>query len=127
MTRTVSEWIGATPDTAIPARVKVRVFDRQSGECAKCARPFRGKDAAPEYDHITALVNGGENRETNLQALCSWCHKDKTGHDVAEKATVYRKKAKAIGAKKPRNPLPGSRGSALKRKVSGEVVRREAD
>lgn len=118
--RAVPEWIGETPDTRIPARVRVRIFDRQAGKCAECRRPFVGKDARPEYDHKVALINGGENRESNLQALCAWCHKPKTTQDVAEKAVVARKKAKAIGAKTPtRNPLPGSKESQWKRTFQG--------
>jgi hypothetical protein len=34
-----------------------------------------GKDR-PEFDHHDALINGGENRETNLRALCGNCHGD---------------------------------------------------
>jgi 5-methylcytosine-specific restriction protein A len=33
MTREVPEWIGATDDAAIPARVRVRVFERYEGRC----------------------------------------------------------------------------------------------
>lgn len=33
MTRDVEEWIGKTPDSAIPKRVRLRVFERLGGQC----------------------------------------------------------------------------------------------
>jgi hypothetical protein len=45
--------------------------------------------------------------------------------DVAEKAVVYKKTAKALGVKLKRSkPFPGSRASKWKRKLDGTVVRR---
>ena len=80
-----------------------------------------------EVDHIVAIINGGENRETNLQALCSSCHAAKTAGDVAEKASVSRVKAKHVGVKKK----PSGRGFQTNRdgkwkaKIGGGVERRE--
>ncbi len=99
--RTVDIWIGKTDDTPVPARVKLRVFAEFNGECANCTLKIIGK-LRPAYDHIIALVNGGQNSEFNLQLLCVPCHKDKTKSDVAEKSKVNRVKAKHIGLKKPR-------------------------
>lgn len=106
MSRSVPEWIADHDDQAIPTRVLLRVFG--SGDCKKCGRRLRpGHWAA---DHIIALVNGGEHRESNLQALCaSPCHSDKTRADVAEKSTVRRKRSKDIGIRKARSPMRGWR------------------
>jgi len=98
MSREVAEWIGASDDSAIPARVKLRVFDAFNGKCAICGC----RVTVANYDHKTALINGGENRESNLQLLCLPHHKVKTRADVAEKSIVARKRAKHIGIKKPR-------------------------
>lgn len=38
MTRTVPEWTASHDDQAIPPRVKLRVFDGQTGRRAECAR-----------------------------------------------------------------------------------------
>lgn len=115
MSRELPEWIGANDDQAIPARVKVRVFWKHDGWCAKCGRVLAaGKWAC---DHIIALANGGEHRETNLQPLCiSPCHLDKTKSDVAEKSVTASKRAKHIGLKKKRTITSW-------RKFNGEVVR----
>jgi len=101
MSRTVEEWIATHDDQAIPPRVKVRVFERCSGLCAICTLPIVGK-LRPAYDHVVALINGGQHRESNLQLLCVPCHAVKTKADIAEKAVTYRKRMKAQGQKKPR-------------------------
>lgn len=113
--RTLPEWIGKTPDTAIPIRVQVRVYEHTEGKCQSCGRKVRGRNDW-QCDHIQALVNGGENRESNLQVLCGWCHREKTAADVAEKAVTRRKAARHIGTKKRR---PGFRGH---RKFDGTIV-----
>jgi len=125
--RPVPEWVGAKPTTKIPDRVKDRVFLRSGGKCANCRRKLNVAGENPEYDHIKALVNGGENRESNLQVLCPWCHKAKTAEDVAEKSTVARKRKKALGLTKTKFPLPGNRDSKWKRKIGGGVVRRNEE
>jgi 5-methylcytosine-specific restriction enzyme A len=101
MTRTVAEWEATNDNQAIPARVKVRVFDRAGGKCAECTLPIVGK-LRPAYDHIQALINGGKHAESNLQLLCVPCHAVKTRADVAEKSITARKRTKHLGIKKPR-------------------------
>jgi 5-methylcytosine-specific restriction enzyme A len=116
--RAVPEWIAGSPDTPVPPRVRVRVFDREHGRCHKCRR----KIAAGESwtcEHRKAVINGGENREKNLCLTCDWCLPEKNAADAAEKSSVYRKRAKHIGAV---NRSGGQ--SKFKRKVSGEVVLR---
>lgn len=95
MSRAVEEWIGKTDDSAIPPRVKLRVFDRCGGRCAKTGVKVRPGHF--QYDHIKALKNGGENRESNLQLLCTDAHKVKTRDDVAEKSKVERVRKKHLG------------------------------
>lgn len=104
--RQVPEWIGKTDDAPIPAKVKIRVFERDGGRCAICTLQIRGK-LRPEYDHKQALSNGGGHRETNLQLLCVRCHKDKTKLDVAEKSQMYHKRVKAVGIKRKRWTIGG--------------------
>jgi 5-methylcytosine-specific restriction endonuclease McrA len=119
MTREIPEWIGAHDDQAIPARVKVRVFWKHDGWCAKCGRTLPvGKWAC---DHIVALANGGQHRESNLQPLCvSPCHSNKTKADVAQKSKDYRVRAKHAGIKKPRTIRSW-------RKFNGEIVHAERE
>lgn len=128
MTRALPEWIGKTSDTAIPPHVRLRIFQRYKGVCPKCTRKMRRNEW--ECDHIKALVNGGENRETNLWPLCaSPCHSDKTKADVAEKSRVYKRAASHVGIETRRGPQIQSRGfekRAPQRTASRPVVRRSA-
>lgn len=122
--RATKEWIADHPDQAIPPRVKVRIWERFNGHCAKCSRKLEpGKF---EYDHIVALINNGEHREFNLHPLCtSPCHSGKTKADVAEKKIVYRKKVKHLRLKKPKGrPMPGTKASGWKKTFSNGWVKR---
>jgi 5-methylcytosine-specific restriction protein A len=122
MSRELPEWIGKTDDTPIPARVRVRIFKK--GRCNNCGLLIHGS-LLPAYDHIISLINGGENRESNLQLLCVPCHKAKTNLDVKEKSIVYRKKAKHLGISlRKSRPIPGSRASGLKKGFDGIVRKR---
>jgi len=99
--REVPEWIGATPDTPVPDRVRVRVFVRFDGLCQECGTKIVGKRWV--CDHRIALINGGENRETNLGPIHEACdRKTKTPRDVREKSKVARVRKKHLGIKKPR-------------------------
>ncbi len=104
--RQVPEWIGERDDQAIPARVKVRVFDACGGRCVLCTLQVRGK-LRPAYDHKEALINRGQHRESNLQLLCENCHALKTKIDVAEKSQMYHKRVKALGLKPKRRTIGG--------------------
>lgn len=121
--RSVPEWIGKTPDTPTPARVKLRILAEQFDFCL-CGAIF-GARCKPEFDHIIALINGGENRQSNIEALCKSCHAIKTGADVAEKSKVARVRKKHLGIAKPKRPMPGSRASKWRKRMDGTVERRK--
>lgn len=96
MPRTVVEWIGSTPDTPAPPRVRARIFEAHNGRCHRTGRKIMPGDAW-DLDHVKALINGGENRESNLAPiLAGKPHKEKTAEDVAEKAKVARMRAKHL-------------------------------
>ena len=98
MSRSVDEWVGQSDDTRVPPRVELRVFLAGGGRCAHCTvKLHRRKDW--HLDHQIALINGGENRESNLQIVCTGCHKDKTRSDVAAKAKAARVRLRYVGIK----------------------------
>lgn len=120
--RSVPEWIGKTPDSKIPPRVRMRVFERFNGVCYLSGR----KIAAGEIwdcDHIRALVNGGEHRESNLAPALQDKHRAKTADDVREKSVVSRKALAHRGIRR-RSTFPCSKNSPFKKKLDGRVVRR---
>lgn len=126
MPRDVPEWIGKTDDTPAPPRVKARIVLAQGGICAcGCGVKLGAAGERIEFDHEVALINGGENRETNLRALRRPCHTPKTKADVAEKAKVARVRNKNLGLHRPKSTLPGSKGSKWKRRIDGTTVRRD--
>lgn len=107
--RTIPEWIGKTPDKPFPPRVRLRILLRQDGRCALCQAKIIGSFVC---DHVVALINGGENRESNGQAICRDCDKAKTAADVAVKAKTasMAKAAHGLKTKSPsRWPPKGSR------------------
>ena len=58
MSRPVPEWIARHENEAIPPRVKLRIFQKFNKRCAVCTLLIVGK-LRPEYDDVTALINGG--------------------------------------------------------------------
>jgi 5-methylcytosine-specific restriction endonuclease McrA len=96
MSRETPEWIGKNDDSAIPPRVKDRIFARCGGACQSCPTKLDGINK-PEFDHIQALINGGRHAEFNLHTLCKPCHAEKTKADVGEKSRVYQKRASHLG------------------------------
>ena len=96
MSRAVEEWIGATDDSAVPPRVKIRVFEAHGGRCHLSGRKIMPGEAW-ECDHVIAIINGGQNRESNLAPALKDRHKEKTAEDVAIKSKVARIAAKHRG------------------------------
>lgn len=106
--RSVPEWVGATADTPVPDRVRLRVFAKYNGMCHRSERKIRAGDRW-DLDHVIALANWNPtpeaphgNRESNLAPiLADKPHKEKTAEDVAEKSMVARKRAKHFLPKQP--------------------------
>jgi 5-methylcytosine-specific restriction endonuclease McrA len=100
--RSVPEWSGSTDDAAIPARVRLRIWQRGKGRCELCTRKIMTAEGW-EIDHRLALVLGGGHRESNLQVICKWCHRSKTRGEQAQKAKADRAGKRHAGIKKPRS------------------------
>lgn len=113
--RTLPEWIGKTPDAKIPARVRVRVFERHGGRCHLSGRKIMAGEPW-DCDHVVALINGGEHCESNLAPALRSKHREKTAEDVAVKSKTHRMRAKHLGQ------WPRSRGfGPLTRKMDGSI------
>lgn len=135
MARAVPEWIGRN-DNAMPGKnVRDRISLQTGDACAECQKPF-GPTNRPHCDHILALADGGENRERNMQMLCTECHLRKTSKEATARAKTRSIRAKHLGLDKSITaPQPGSlSGSRIKYsrargvhydRFTGEVI--EAD
>ena len=121
--RSVPEWIGKSDDSAIPDRVRLRIFTDCEGRCHCCGRRILVGEPW-DCDHVVALINGGQHRESNLKPILKEHHLNKSRDDVAEKARSYKKRKKHYGLKKTKHPMAGSRLSKWKRRMDGTVVPR---
>jgi 5-methylcytosine-specific restriction enzyme A len=123
--RATPEWIGKTADAPIPGYVKLRIWDREGGRCYLTGRKLR----AGEYDfeHVIALAlwtgDGHGNRESNIRLAYRPAHREKTKQDRKTKADSDRVRKKHVGITKPRNPLPGSRASGIRKRMNGQIER----
>lgn len=120
--RTVPEWIGATDDTPVPPRVKLRVFERMGGVCHISKRKIMAGEEW-DCDHVVALINGGENRESNMAPALKQPHRQKTADDVKLKAKTDRIRKRNLGIRK-RSKFACSRDGKFKKKLDGSVVLR---
>ena len=124
MPRALPEWIGSSPDAAVPPRVRLRIFDRYEGRCqCGCGRKILVGERWDAEDEI-AIINGGERRESNLRPFLTEHHKPKTAADVALKSANYRRRSKHLGVKKKRSSFLTNRGGPFRKKMDGTVVRR---
>lgn len=101
MPRAVEEWIGKTPDTKVPPRVRLRIWKREGGKCHLSGRKILAGDRW-DLDHRVALINGGEHRESNLFPALRDKHREKTARDVAEKARADQSFKKHLGITRPK-------------------------
>jgi 5-methylcytosine-specific restriction endonuclease McrA len=102
--------------------VRLRIFQKWEGRCYLSGILIRPGDIW-ELEHIIALCNGGQHRESNMAPALVQPHKIKTAEDRRIKAKTDRIAKKHIGIRKP-SRFPGSRDSRWKKKISGEVVER---
>lgn len=84
---------------SVSAKHRKLVAYRQRYHCAKCCCLL-----PPDYeiDHVIPVAMNGSDCLSNLQAMCSSCHKQKTRdqrHEVLQAVSTFRKRV-GIGAKK---------------------------
>lgn len=96
MSRAVPLWVGSSDDAKVPARVRLRVFNREGGRCWISGRKIMAGDQW-DLDHKVALINGGSHSEDNLFPALRDKHREKTSADVAEKAKTDRIAKKHLG------------------------------
>lgn len=77
-----------------------------------------------ELNHVVPLALGGDDDRNNLEALCRACHRDLTAREHAGQiAKAKRSDQRMAGIRRQtRNPLPGSRGSGIRKRMDGTVV-----
>lgn len=132
MPRRVKEWIGKTPDSQPPPKVKLRNFDEHGGRCHICTGKIMVGDPW-ETDHKIRIKDGGENRESNLRPAHKRCHAGKTADENRQQAIEDRKRKKHLGIKSaPKRPLKGKgfakterqrpASAPLRKKFEGDII-----
>lgn len=105
-------------------RDRAKLFLAHGGKCHICGLKIRDGERW-EASHPTPIELGGADDETNLAPAHYKCHRALTAEvDIPAIAKSNRVRARAIGAHRPRNPMPGSRASGLKKRMDGTVERR---
>lgn len=122
MTRAVEAWIGKTDDSAIPPRVRLRVFERCEGRCHRCRRKITPADQW-SIEHMVALVNGGAHSEANMAISCEWCKPLKDAEDVAQKAHNSRVRMRHAGIKRKGRGFPRTEPQ----RTASRPIRRKSD
>lgn len=104
MARSVPEWIGKTADSAIPDRVKLRIWEREEGRCYLTSAKIRPGDKY-DFEHVIAIAlwtgEGHGNRESNIRLALKAPHKIKSAQDRAQQAKSDRIRKKHLGIRPP--------------------------
>ena len=106
-------------------KTKLQAFERAQGRCEDCtAKLTPGKY---RYDHVLPLGLGGESTLDNCRVRCLNCDLPKTSADISQIAKAKRQQNKHAGIKtRPKGrPMPGTKASGWKHKMSGGWERRE--
>ena len=103
---------------------RAQIALRAGGMCEACGAKL--KIGEGDADHVLPVALGGESSIENGRWICRPCHRGKTADDVRRIRKADRQRDKHTGAFKSRSTIPGSRRSPWKRKMNGEIVRRES-
>jgi 5-methylcytosine-specific restriction endonuclease McrA len=132
-----------------PREARRRIRKRDRGHCADCGldtyglrRSLRGKGMTRalrdrgfvprrslwELDHIVPLVDGGSHDPSNLQTLCTPCHKKKTAQEARKRAAHRSQPASQAPIAKASSP---TQAPSPKRKQTSEgnleLILKQAD
>jgi len=91
-----------------------------------CDVEFNPATTAWEADHLIVHAHGGSDEPPNVRPLLAACHKKKTAKDVGKIAKAQRQSDSVYGVRRSQGkPIPGSKRSGWKHKMSGEWERRD--
>lgn len=110
----------------ITTKMRADIFMRHGGVCHLCSmKVVPGQDW--DVSHEQPLEAGGRDDASNWLVAHRKCHRAHTSAvDMPLIAKVKRIHQRHIGAKKSKSPMPFGRGSKLKRKMDGSIVRRDS-
>lgn len=116
--------MGTTKRARISTTRRVKLFQVKRGLCHLCGMVVRAGETW-EVSHVIPLELGGADDESNWDVAHRKCHREHTAqNDIPAIAKAKRMEARHIGASVPKKPLPFGRNSLFKKKLSGQIVRR---
>lgn len=93
--------------------------------CHVCKQEFDCAISTWEADHAVPHALGGQDTADNLLPAHWQCHRrDKTPGDIKMISKGKRVRAKRLGIKRSKRPMPGSKRSGLRKRMNGMVERR---
>lgn len=123
--RKVPIWVGKTPDSKIPDRVKLRIWIRERGRDYLTGEPIRPGEPY-EFEHVIAICNGGAHSEDNIRLVKKGkAHKEKTARDVKQRVRGDKATKRHAGIKRP-SKFQTSRDGPYRQKVDGTLVWRDS-
>ena len=109
-----------------PVSVRKAAYARSGGVCeCGCGQPFTDHPKErPHYDHALPDFLGGTNGLENCQVFRVCCHQVKTyGKDMPHIIKARRGEKDRRGFKAAKRKIQGSKGTGLRKRMSGEVVK----
>lgn len=94
--RAVPEWVGKTLDAKVPATVRLRILRRAESKCYLTGILIADGQAF-DLEHVRALEEGGEHRESNLRPVLRLPHEIKTAAERKRQAKADRLAKRAHG------------------------------
>lgn len=106
--RSVTEWVGKTPDAKVPDSVRLRILRRAESKCYLTGILIADGQAF-DLEHVKPLEEGGEHRESNLRPVLRLPHELKTAAERKRAAKADRIAKRAHGLAPARKKIE-SRG-----------------
>jgi 5-methylcytosine-specific restriction protein A len=129
--RSVPEWVGKRPESMPGNLVLLRIYARQNGLCGcGCGRVMNLNRDKIDREHTIPLIDGGENRESNLTLMLHEHHVPKTAAEASQRAEARQHQAKAFTRPPSKLQSPGfpraqpqrRATSPLKPKYEGDIM-----
>lgn len=97
-------WIGSNRRSRLPSdweQIRRQALDRDGHQCQHIRYDTGHKCLAPAHD-IDHIIENDDDSLTNLQALCTWHHREKTGRYGGQRSGRARQAQRA--AQQPKHP-----------------------
>jgi 5-methylcytosine-specific restriction protein A len=122
----VREDVSPSARPKISKALRLKVFEKRKGICWRCRLPILGIKEKWIVEHVVARGLMGEDSIENYWPCHEHCRREKDKEDVAAIAKVKRIKQRNLGIRDKKYYNWG-KNSLYKKKLNGEVVRRDDD